>query len=138
VIAALFRRFALGLIGASMLAAAAAVLVFALAFALYAFVEPYLGRAGAAAVLAGVVFGILGMIGFALMLSGRPARPKKAAAAAATGLESAVLGAFDYLKERPFVAIAIAVGAGFMAIRNPAYLGSVLRSMLEGDERDRR
>jgi hypothetical protein len=133
VIAGLFRRLILGLVAGALFATCAAVIVVALAFAFYAFLEPFLGRAGAAASLAGLTGVILGLGGFFLMLGSRPRAPRKSERAA-TGFEHTVLRAFDYLKERPLVGIAIAAGAGFLAIRNPAYLGSVLRSMLEGED----
>jgi hypothetical protein len=38
----------------------------------------------------------------------------------------------NFIREKPVTAIAGALGVGFMAIRNPRYLGAAIRSFLEG------
>lgn len=131
----MIRRLFLGLAAAAAFAAAAAVLVFALAFALYALAEPYAGRAGAAAILAGVTALLMAVTA---LLIGRAARPRKRDLPASAG--SVVDRAFRFLKDNPAVAISAAVGAGFMAIRNPGYLGSAIRAFVENSDasRDRR
>ncbi len=40
----------------------------------------------------------------------------------------------NFLREKPVVAISAAIGAGFLAVRNPRYLGAAVRSFLEGRE----
>ena len=37
----------------------------------------------------------------------------------------------EFLQQKPVVAATAAVGIGIMAIRNPKYLGSVLRAFLD-------
>ena len=101
--------------------------VFALAFALYALVEPYLGRAGAAATLAGVIGILIAMVAIALM----PRKPRpKPRSAAASGPETLVARVTAFVQEKPVVAVAAAAAAGFLAIRNPRYLGEMLRSFV--------
>ena len=124
-----------GMVAASAFAACAAVAVFAVGFALYAFAEPYLGRAGAAAAVAGsaAVFMAIGgiLVGLAGGRSRKPPPPLK-------GPEAFVERAFEFVRERPVVAVTAALAAGFMAVRNPGYLGAALRSFLEGQEPPRR
>ena len=79
----IFRRVLTALVAAAMFAAAAAVVVVALAFALYALVEPQIGRSGASAVVAGAFAVLIGLGGFFVAMSGRPPRIKPSAAATA-------------------------------------------------------
>lgn len=119
----IFRRFLPTLIAASMFCAAAAVMVFALAFCLYVLVEPWFGRAGAAATVAGVtalavtVFGLL-----ILRIEPRPAAPT-----AIGGIGESVVA---FIRQRPVAIVSLAIGAGIMAVRNPKYLGEMLKAFL--------
>ena len=128
----------LGMVATSTFAACAAVTVVALAFALYAFVEPYLGRAGAAAVVAGSAALTIGLGGALVGLSMGSSRPKKPAPPPPGRPEALVERAFDFVRDKPVVAIVAALAAGFMADRNPGYLGTALRSFLEGHEPPKR
>jgi hypothetical protein len=123
----IFRRFLMALMAAAAFSASAAVAVFALAFALYAVAEPSLGRAGGAAVVALVTTSIMGLTGFGLVLAARGMR-KKAAAIPGALLEKVI----SFVQQKPFVAASTAAAAGFMAVRNPKYLGEVLRAFIEG------
>ena len=40
----------------------------------------------------------------------------------------------SFFREKPVVAISAALGAGFLAVRNPRYLGEVIRSFVENRE----
>ncbi len=124
----IFKRLLLALTAAAAFAAGAGVGVVALAFALYALVEPKLGRAGAAATVAAATMAIMVLAGFALAAAGRrkPARP---AASAPGGL---VERAFEFVRRKPVVAASAAVGVGLMAVRNPKYLGEALRAFFDG------
>ncbi len=125
-----------GMVATSAFAACAAVAVFAVGFALYAFAEPYLGRAGAAAAVAGsaAAFMAIGGILVGLAAGGRSRKPPPPA----KGPEAFLERAFEFVRERPVVAVTAALAAGFMAVRNPGYLGAALRSFLEGQEPPRR
>ena len=123
----IFRRVLLALIAASAFAAAAGVLVVALAFALYALVEPKFGAAGAAATVAGTTAGLMALGGLLIALA---ARPRKRVAPPAP--EGVLERALAFIRQKPVLAGTAAVGAGLLAVRNPKYLGEVLRSFLDG------
>lgn len=124
----IFKRLIAALVAASAFAAGAAVAVVALAFALYALVQPFVGRAGAAAIVALTAAVIMVLGGLVI---GKAARPKPAPAAAQTpaGLLERALA---FVRDKPILSASAAVGAGLLAVRNPKYLGEVLRSFLEG------
>ena len=129
----IFRRVLLGLTAAAMFAAAAGVIVIALAFALYALVEPYLGRAGAAATVALATAVPIGFAGMIMALAGRGKRSRTASSFSGGVLERAI----QFVRQKPIVAAAAAIGAGLMAARNPKYLGEALRAFFEGDPKAR-
>jgi hypothetical protein len=118
----------LGVIAAAAMAASASVLIVALAFALYALVEPTLGRAGAAAVVAGASGLLIGLLALTIALMARAKRPKPKLESASGVVERI----FELVRDQPVMAIGAALGAGFLAMRNPTYLGSAIRSFLEG------
>jgi hypothetical protein len=124
----MLRRLLLGVIAAAAMAASASVLVVALAFALYALVQPSLGSAGAAGTVAGAAAVLIGLLALTIALMARTKRPKPKPGATGGMVERA----FELLRDQPVMAIAAALGAGFLAIRNPNYLGSAIRSFLEG------
>jgi hypothetical protein len=124
----MLRRLLLGVIAAAAMAASASVLVVALAFALYALVEPSLGAAGASATVAGAAALLIGLMGMTIALLARARRPKPRPDA----MGGVVERIFELVRDKPVVAIAAALGAGLMAVRNPAYLGSAIRAFLEG------
>lgn len=127
----ILRRVLLALMAAATFSAAAAVVVVALAFGLYALVEPYLGRAGAAGVVALVLAVVMGVAGMIMALAGRGHRAKPTLATSSGPLERAVA----FVKEKPIVTVAAAIGAGLMASRNPKYLGEALRGFIDGGSR---
>jgi hypothetical protein len=122
----ILRRILFALMAATAFCAAAGVTVFGLAFALYALVEPCLGRAGAAATVAGATVALMLLAGLAMRGAGRKAKPADPYAT------SFIDRGIAFVREKPILAIAGALGAGLMAIRNPKYLGAVLRAFLEG------
>jgi hypothetical protein len=126
----IFRRLLFLLAGATALAVSAGVVVVALAFALYALAEPYVGRAGAAGMVALAAALLIGALGFMLAMSGRrPARKPK------PGEPDTITDRiFDFVRSKPVTAIAGAVAAGILAVRNPGYLGSLIRAFVEGRE----
>src|SRR5271169_1643743 len=90
---------------------AAGVIVIALAFALFALVEPYLGRAGAAATVAATTAALIGLGGLILALAGRGRRAKPPASVSGGILERAIA----FVRRKPIVAASAAIGAGLMA-----------------------
>jgi len=109
------------------LAASAAVCVVALAFALYAAVEPRFGRAGAAGIVAGATALLVALVAVALLVASRGKR-RKAVPAGRKALDRGL----DFVREQPVLTIAAALGTGLLAVRNPEYLGSVIRAFVEG------
>jgi len=130
VIGDFIRRVTFALLAAAVLSASAAVCVVALAFALYALVLPSVGPAGASAIVAGVAALLIALAALGLFLAARPRR-RRIEPAAASGATARVI---DFLREKPWVAISAAIGAGLLAVRNPGYLGAAVRSFLEGRE----
>src|SRR5579859_463337 len=118
---------------AATLSAAAAVVVVALAFALYALAEPHLGRAGAAATVALVAAILTGLAGMIVALAARNKRSRAASLLSGGVLERAIA----FVRQKPIVAAAAAIGAGLMAARNPKYLGEALRAFLDSDPKAR-
>jgi hypothetical protein len=124
----ILRRILFLLMAASALAVSAGVIVIALAYALYALVKPDLGAAGAAAVVAGSAALLIGLIGLLLGALARPPKRKTKAP------ENVVDRITEFVRDKPVTAIAAAIGAGLLAIRNPKYLGAAIRSFVEGRE----
>jgi hypothetical protein len=133
VIRLFLRQVGLGLAAAAVLATCASIFVAALALALFAWIRPQLGPAGAAATVAGAAGAILLIGGVAIAIAGRPKTPKVVPKGKDPFARIANL-----LKEQPVTAIAAAIGVGYLAIRNPRYLGVAARSFLEGHEPPRR
>jgi hypothetical protein len=133
----IFRRILFLLAGATMLSVSAGVIVVALAYALFALVRPYWGPAGASAAVAGAAALLIGLIGLTFAIMGR--RPKKKKSAESESVTERVV---EFVKSKPITSVVGAVAAGILAIRNPGYLGSAIRSFVEGREaparRDRR
>ncbi len=130
----MLRRLILALAAIAAFAASAAVCVVALAFALYALVEPYVGRAGAAAIVAAVA--ALVIAGSALLI-GVAAKAKRGRRTTAP-VGGVVERVTRFVRDKPVVAISAALAAGFLAVRNPRYLGAAVRAFFEGRDVPRR
>jgi hypothetical protein len=126
----IFRRVLLALMAAATFSVAAGVIVVALAFALYALVEPYLGRAGAAGAVALATAVLTALAAMIMALAGRGKRVKTPAVSGGI-LERGIA----FARQKPIVAASAAIGAGLMAARNPKYLGEALRAFLDGESR---
>ena len=115
------RRFALRLLvllGAGMILAPAAL------------AEPYVGRAGAAATVAGAAALMMILLGLFILAAARP-KPKPAPPPTPEGLFDRALA---FIKEKPILSASAALGAGLLAVTNPKYLGVALRAFVEGRE----
>ena len=122
-------RVGVGLAAAAILATSASIIVFALAFALFALVQPYVGTAGAAGVVAGAAGLLILLVGLIVALM-----PTPKMRIAPRGKDP-VDRAANFFRDLPLTAIIAAIAAGAIAIRNPKYLGTAVRSFLEGSER---
>jgi hypothetical protein len=129
----IFRRILLELMAVAAFSVAVGVIVVALAFALYAFIEPYLGRPGAAAVVALTTAVLVGFAGLIMALAGRNERSRAASKLSGGILERAIA----FVRQKPIMAASAAIGAGLMAARNPKYLGEAVRAFLDGDPKAR-
>jgi hypothetical protein len=130
-------RVAVLLAAAAVLATSAAIFVVALAFALFALVRPYVGPAGAAAIVAGGAALLVLLVAASLAVLAR-VKATKAAKLAAQRAKDPAAKLMNLVREKPVTAIAAAIGAGFLAIRNPKYLGAVLSSFLDGPANPKR
>ena len=128
----ILRRILLALAGITALAVSAGVIVVALAFALYALVEPWTGRAGAGAVVAGAAAVLIALIGLLLSRMARPPRRKPGEP------QNIVERVAEFVRDKPVTAVAAAVAAGLLAVRNPKYLGAMIRAFVEGRPAPRR
>jgi hypothetical protein len=104
--------------------------VVAAGFALYALLEPRIGRPGAAAIVA-LILALIAMIA-GLILTRSP-RPSKAAEAE-PGLAERVI---EIARTKPILAAAGAIAAGLIAWRNPALVGVVMAALLKKPDSDK-
>jgi hypothetical protein len=124
----ILRRLLFMLAGAMALAVSAGVFVIALAYALFALARPYVGPAGAAGLVAAAAAILIGLVGLLLVAAARPPKRKPGAP------QSVVDRVMDFVRTKPVTALGGAVVAGILAIRNPTYLGAVVRAFMEGRE----
>jgi hypothetical protein len=75
---------------------------------------------------------LIAIIGIVLSLAARPPKRKPGEP---TNVVERLMG---FVKDKPITAIGGAIAAGILAVRNPGYLGSVIRSFVEGREPPRR
>ena len=117
--------------GAAAVATAVAASVVAAGFALYALLEPYIGRPGAAAIVALILALVAAIAGLILT---RTPRPSKHAAQAEPSLAERVI---EIARAKPVFAAAGAIAAGLIAWRNPALVGVVLAALLKKPDPDK-
>ena len=121
----ILRRILFFLAGAAALSVSAGVIVVALAYALYALVKPFVGPAGASAIVAGAAALLIGLIGLVLSLMARPPKKKPGEP------DSLVDRVVDFVTSKPVTSIGAAIAAGILLVRNPRYLGMALSSFFE-------
>jgi uncharacterized membrane protein len=113
-----------GLIGLVALSTGVAIAIIALAFALYFALEPPLGRAGAAAIVALAFIVVLLLIAILIAMRGKARRREDED----HGLIEKLLG---IARERPLLAVGAAIAAGVLAVRNPAVIAAVLAAFVQ-------
>jgi hypothetical protein len=104
--------------------------VIALAFALFALVRPYVGPAGAGAVVAGAAALLILLVGVAVAMAPMP-KPIQVAPRGRDPVDRIL----NFFRDVPVTAVIAAIATGVIATRNPKYLGAAVRSFLEGDDR---
>jgi K+-sensing histidine kinase KdpD len=116
---------ALSVVITSAAAGAAAVLaVFASGFALFAFVEPHVGTAGAAAIvaLAAALSLSLAALVMTLQAHARERREQAERASAMNDLPQLLSG---LIEDRPLLSLALSAGAGLLAATNSSLLRDI-------------
>jgi Na+/melibiose symporter-like transporter len=116
----IFKKF-VGLVAAfAAIAAAAAICMVALAFAIYAGLRDIVGPAWAAAAVAGIVAALALIIAFAIT---RKARPPKAVKGDSQNLTAKLI---ELARERPLVAMGAVAAAATVAFKNPRILTAII------------
>jgi hypothetical protein len=102
--------------------AAAGVLIVALAYAEFALARDYLSQAGAAAVVAGTAALIFVIAALVLVMKAnwKPRKPEPTLGEQAS----------EFIRRKPVAAVALALGGGFLALRNPALVTSLVLGFL--------
>ncbi|WP_421934040.1 hypothetical protein [Phenylobacterium sp.] len=109
----------------SALAAAAAVCVVALAFALYAAVLPMAGPAWAAVAVAGAAALLMGLCALVLLVKAHP--PKFGKQPEERDILTKMI---DLAREKPIVAASAILAAGAVALRNPKIVATLLATAM--------
>jgi hypothetical protein len=122
----LLRKVLFGVMAAATLAVATGVLVVAAAYALFALVAPSLGPAGGAGVVALAAAVLIGLTSLVFTLLAQDSERAK------TPPESDLLHKLMTLaRERPIVSTGALIGALTVAIRNPALIAIVMKTLLD-------
>ena len=123
----MLERVLMAVAAASAIATAAAVSVVALAFAIYALLSTPLGAAGAAGAEC-AIFAVL--VGIACLVA--YGRAKKASRQGPAGDAISLADRLmDLVRDKPMASAGIAVAAGLMALRNPAVIAIIVRTILD-------
>jgi hypothetical protein len=99
-------------------AAAAALMVFSLGFALYALLEPLLGPSGAAAIVALAAALIVAIIALIMMLQIR-AEERRAEAERARRAQEGSQGFAGFAESHPLISLGVSALGGLLATRYP-------------------
>jgi hypothetical protein len=117
----IFTRLLMAFVAIAAICASVTVTVFAAAFALFALVQPYVGNAGAGAVLAGVFAVIALIVGLIAM----PRRRRRRRGEGPSGVAEDLM---DLVRDKPMASAGVALAAGIMAMRNPRVITEVIRA----------
>ncbi len=120
-------RFLMAVAAAAAIATAAAVSVVALAFCVYALLVTPLGAAGAAGAEC-ALFAVLVALGGLIAMGRAKKRSKQGPAGDAISLADRLM---DLVRDKPMASAGIAVAAGLMALRNPAVIAVIVRTILD-------
>jgi hypothetical protein len=118
------------------LATATTLCVVAAALALFWVLEPLVGRAGAAALLAGVLALIVAISVLVAVSKTGHHHPAHHAHEAARPDFAIIDRIIEMAKDRPFLSIGAALAAGLIAIRNPALVATIVAAFMDRPKRD--
>jgi hypothetical protein len=127
----IFRKFVGLVVAFAAIAAAAAVCIVALAFALYAGLREVIGPAWAAAGVAGAVALIALILALAVTRKARP-KPVKG------DTQNLTAKLVELARERPMVALGAVGAAAAVIIKNPRILSAVIAGLLAGRPRPKK
>lgn len=129
----MMERTLMAVAAAAAIAAAAAAGVFSAFFALFAFLEPYVGTAGAAAIIAGVSALAVALAGFVAARKAEGDRKVSATEAPDASMVEMILAV---VRDRPLLSAGAAVAAGIYALRNPQLVAAVVRAFMDKPDRN--
>jgi hypothetical protein len=121
----MFDRAKLAVAATAALAAAAMVSVFAAGFALYALIEPALGRAGAAVIVSMAAALAIALFALAAALRAQTQR-REAEHLRAELMDELPANLGDLARDRPLLTVAAAAVVGVLAARHPTLVRDVL------------
>lgn len=126
----ILQRVLMTVAAAAAIAAAVAIALIALAFAIFAFLRPYVGPANASAIVAAAFAVIVGLIGFlaAQRAGGGFGQAAQASDGDAMSLAERLM---DLARERPVIAVGVALALGVVLMRSPRSLAAVARAFFE-------
>lgn len=113
--------------GVAAISAAASVAVVALAFALHAAVEPFVGAAWASAIVAGAAALLVAIL--AVVLLGIAKGPKAAKKAEDRDLTSRLI---ELARDKPWVAAGAVAAAAAIIMKNPKITAAILSAVMAG------
>jgi MFS family permease len=126
----ILQRLLLAAGAAAATVAAAAIAMAALSFALFALLRPYVGPAGAAAIVAAVyaLFFVIGALIVGRAARGLGRRDRRAAQRDASRLVDRLAEAAN---DRPLVAAGVALALGVVLLRSPKSLAAVVSGVFD-------
>lgn len=124
----MMERTLMAVAAGAAIAAAAAAGVFSAFFALFAFIEPHVGTAGAAAIIAGCSALVVALAGF---LAARKVEGDRRPSATPVHDASLIETIMGVVRDRPLLSAGAAVAAGIYALRNPQLAAAVVRAFMD-------
>jgi uncharacterized PurR-regulated membrane protein YhhQ (DUF165 family) len=125
------RKILLSVVAVFAMSAAAATVVVAAAFALYALVEPSLGRAGAAGAVALAFAILMALIGLIVSMAAKGGGGRRKPEPTLTERLT------EMARERPILAGGAALAAGLLALKNPQVIASIVSAFLAAKAGDK-
>lgn len=124
----MMERTLMAVAAGAAIAAAAAAGVFSAFFALFAFIQPYVGTPGAAAIIAGCSALVVAAAGF---LAARKAEGDRKPGAAPVTDATLIDTIMTVARDHPLLSAGAAVAAGIYALRNPQLAAAVVRAFMD-------
>ena len=116
--------------------ASAVMGVFAVGFGVYAFAEPYVGPAWAAAIVAGLSASVVGIYALVATLKARE-KERQQAVVQASLLDALPLGLGNVARDHPIIALVVSLVGGAVAARNPRLVGDLVHLFAKATDRNR-